>query len=425
MKTTSLAKRVFRGMLLIGIANVVITLVATELIYEDIEDTNLTLGLAEERAFIESRLHPQKSQLWQSALLTAIYISRDGPGMELPAIFHDKPIPFAAEVNVGDKAYLVSIDESRHYPGVLYLAQDITFMETREDLQQKIGMPLFTLGMMVFSLILARLASQRLIHPLQQLSRQIKAIRPDQDIKPLANKDYADEELSEIAKVLNSLLKELNAHLQREKSLIRLASHELRTPLAVISGALDVIEQRNSLDANSGKPLARIRDACDKMRADVDAILTLSRRSAANTANVDLADCARDVLTELKHQSARYAARVTLHCQVSSRNVLADPAMVRMLIRNLVQNALRHTVDNVRVSVDHTGFQVGDGGVGLPDHAQARLIQDTSAHNLPEEGLGLFIVKLICERLGWQVKILHSDAAGTTIAVRLDYDTEI
>ncbi len=411
----SLARRLFRTIFAIGLLNVLVAVVAVEFIYEDMEDTILRLEQARERAFIEQRIEEARVQTWYTALLTALYVP-DGATAEMPEIFAGRAPPFFAEVNVGDKAYLISVERTAQPPGVLYMSQDITLMENREDALEA-GMALLGLCMLLFGLILARLGTRRIVGPLHALAGHIAGIRPGTPFARIESR-YEDEELAAIARTLNELLDALDAYVQREKALVSLASHELRTPVAVIAGALDVIEQRGSLgDADRGT-VARIRRATDEMRADVEALLKLARRADDDerTEQVDLAAAARAVIAELESSAPEHGGRVSCHFAPPPPSVAADPALIRMLLRNLIQNALRHTRDGVRIELGAHGLSIADAGEGIPEHIRARLAGN-GERDVPEDGLGLFIVRLICERLGWLLRIRQSDADGTILDI--------
>jgi len=414
----SLSSRLFRTMLLIGIVNALITLVATELIYEDIEETNLTIGLAEERSYFEERIAGNEITAWRSALLTALFVPEGEEDVELPPVFRGRPVPFAAEVDLEEETYLLSIAPTKSVPGVLYLAQDITVLESREDSFQEIGFMMFIVGMLAISLIIARLGSARIIRPLQNLSSQIRRIQPDSSFKRIPP-HYADEELNEIARVLNDLLKALDTYIRREKALVSLASHELRTPIAVISGALDVIDQRNPDDPTNRKTLHRIRQATGKMQTDVDALLKLAHRSSGQdrTDVVDLVLCARRVTKELESSTPEYDGRVSQMITGKAVTIESDQTLVHMLLRNLVQNALRHTRGPVYIGIDNDRISITDTGDGLPSHIQAKLDSNAEELTVPEEGLGLFIVRLICERLNWRTRVTRSGDTGTRIDI--------
>ncbi|MCL7944219.1 HAMP domain-containing sensor histidine kinase [Marinobacter sp. ATCH36] len=417
-RKSSLSRRLFRAMLLIGVINVAITLFVSEIIYEDLEEASLNIGLAAERAYFEERIAGDQVSSWTSALVIVLFVPEAATDVEIPSLFRGRPIPYADEVDIEDKTYLISIARTESAPGVLYLAQDITLLERQEESFQQVTFILFALSMLAISLALAKLGSARIIRPLQTLSEQIKTIRPDSSLKRIPAQ-YADEELNEIARVLNEMLKELDTYVRREKALVSLASHELRTPIAVISGALDVIDQRAPDNPANRRTLDRIRQATDKMHADVDALLKLAHRSSGQDKPgvVDLGLCVHRVKQELENSTPEYAGRVEHTVTREPATIEADQTLVHMLLRNLVQNALRHTRGCVYVSIDNDRLSVSDTGEGLPSHVRAKLDSDADELTVPEEGLGLFIVRLICERLNWQTRVQRSGATGTQIDI--------
>jgi len=133
---SSISRRLFRTIFAISLANVIVTLVAVEFIYEDVENTILRQELARERGFFESQIVGDQAQSWQTALITALYIPDGQSNKNMPEIFRDREAPTSAEVALLDKTYLLSIERVRQPAGLLYIAQDITLMEDREDVLQ-------------------------------------------------------------------------------------------------------------------------------------------------------------------------------------------------------------------------------------------------------------------------------------------------
>lgn len=418
MKRASLARRIFRIIFAIGAINVFVTMVAIEFIYEDVEDTIFSLEMAEERAFIERRITEPVPQAWHTALLSALYVPDGATDVELPHLFRNRPVPFSAEVMDGEKSYLISIDRTASPPGVLYMAQDISIFEDREDFMQ-LAITLLCGGMLLLGLLLAWQGTQRAIWPLHALTGEIRRIEPGSRISRVED-GYRDAELADIARTLNELLGALDEYVRREKALVSLASHELRTPVAVIAGALDVLEQRGSLGDADRRTLARIRRATDEMRSDVDTLLKLARRGDPNPERgpVNLAHCVAEVVADVEACTPEARSRLAWTSPEPPVSVRADPALVRMLLRNLIQNAVRHTRGNVEIDIAPERLCIRDHGEGLPERARVRLDADR-APSIPEDGLGLFIVRLICERLGWTIRAEAEPGSGTI--VELDF----
>ncbi|MCV2219783.1 HAMP domain-containing sensor histidine kinase [Thauera sp. Sel9] len=411
---TSLSRRLFRTFLAIGFINVAVTLVIIESVYDDMEDSILRHELALERAFLEQHVSGTKVESRDTALLTTLYVPDGALPTELPEIFRNRPVPFSAEVEIADKTWLISIERIAEPPGVIYLAQDITLMESREA-AQRIGWGLFALLVLGLVVLLTRIGTRRILGPLDDLTRHIARLQPGSPVARIDSR-YEDMELANIAATINQLFDALDAYVQREKSLVGLASHELRTPVAVISGALDVLAQRDSLGDADRRTVARIRRAADDMRADVETLLKLARRSGDSDQpeDLDLADSVRAIVAELEDGTPQQAGRISCELPEPAPVIHADPTLVRMLLRNLVQNAVRHTAGKVHIELGAHSLSIRDAGAGLPEHIRARLNAPPD-RLVPEDGLGLFIVRLICERLGWLLRVRRSDAGGTVL----------
>ena len=412
---SSISRRLFRTIFAISLANVIVTLVAVEFIYEDVENTILRQELARERGFFESQIVGDQAQSWQTALITALYIPDGQSNKNMPEIFRDREAPTSAEVALLDKTYLLSIERVRQPAGLLYIAQDITLMEDREDVLQ-VGIVILALVMLLIGFLSARVGTRLIVQPLKKLTRHIAQITPGSRFARI-EKSYKDEELFKIVETLNQLLAALDTYVKREKLLVSLASHELRTPVAVIIGALDVLEQRSSLGDADAKTVARIRRAADDMRSDIEALLKLARRADPGqdeTSDLDMVANVQWAIREIEQVSPEQQRRILFKSAPPFPVVRADEKLLRMLLRNLLQNAIKHTRGDILLDLAPGHLTISDQGAGLPDHVKARW-QNQEDQDIPEGGLGLFIVRLICERLGWVLRIDRSGPEGTVL----------
>jgi signal transduction histidine kinase len=99
---------------------------------------------------------------------------------------------------------------------------------------------------------------------------------------------------------------------------------------------------------------------------------------------------------------------------------------VRILLRNLLQNALRHTHSGVEVRLIENRISVRDFGAGLPNAIAEHLSSTgapsaitTTAGEFSNTTFGLLIVRLVCERLGWNLEIAQSDNKGTEFLIHV------
>lgn len=382
---------------------------------ENLEQALLELDFQTEREFVLENARPGETLVWDTVTLKAYYSPPGmGPDHRLPPIFHGFPVPFSGEVEIDGATFLITTGLVRG--GHFYLAKDISLFESRESSFHKF---LFFLGFatVLLGIVLARITGKRLVAPIQQLTSQIRDTAPAPRMRRV-HADYKDAELEAIARSFNMFLGELETYVKREQSLMGLASHELRTPIAVIAGALDVIEQRGGLkDADKG-PFIRMRRAVDEMAANIDVILKLTRRKSTSERKERIALV--DLAHEVKEDLVRHTASVATRVQVTAADqpiVNEDPALVKMLLRNLVQNAVQHTAGQVEVRIVRDMVEIRDEGPGLPEAYLAYLNdpQSDAGELLSLSGLGLFIVTLICERLSWTLQAIPSSQRGTTL----------
>jgi len=262
--TRPIEKRIGRTVLGAVLVTFLVTVAAVMVANEKLEDALLQLDLQSERDFILENARPNEILLWDTVMLKAYYAP---PGItvdeRLPTIFHGLPLPFSGEMEIGPSTFLITTSEMGG--GYFYLAKDITLFEKRETEFQWF---LCVLGVLVTGLgvVATRVTSRQLVAPIRRLSQQIRTTTPAARMQRV-DAQYRDAELQAIAQSFNLFLGELETFFRREQSLMGLASHELRTPLAVITGALDVMEQRGRSDADAA-PLARIRTAVDEMTAN-------------------------------------------------------------------------------------------------------------------------------------------------------------
>lgn len=415
MPSPSIARRVYRAILAVSIVSVTAMVATVLVVNEDLEKTMLDVEFAQERDYILMNHAGDETLVWDTPGLAIVFVpSGKPPPSVLPAVFDGLPDnDYSAEIEIGRQTYLVTIKSTDI--GRLYIAKNITHFEDREALFS-IALAVMTLVIIAFSLLLAALSSRRVVKPLQQLSERISRI-PVGPNMPRMETDYAEAELRAIATTFNRFLDELESYVRREQSLLSLASHELRTPIAVMSGALDIIESRGQLHPNDRTTLERMRASCNEMRDNVTVLLKLAHRESDGQTEekIDLHAAIQRVIDDLNVSHAA-GDRVMLDAG-SGMTVQADPVMVHMLLRNLVQNAIQHTQNDIRVTLSDGAIEIEDRGAGLTLDQQSILrgASELATDASTLSGLGLYIVTLMAERLGWKLDIARTGGNGTRI----------
>ena len=274
------------------------------------------------------------------------------------------------------------------------------------------------------------------LHPLSRLARSVKARTPD-SLDPLPDHD-APEEVKPLVLSLNDLLARLKAALAAQRAFVADAAHELRTPLTALQLQAQLVERAQN-DAERSAALAELKNGLQRASHAVAQLLTLARQEPGaadyRLERVDLAGLARDCV--VAHEQLAEARRIDLGLTRADEPTLVegDADALRILLANLVSNALRFTPDggciDVACGVDggRAFIEVTDSGPGIPAEERERVfdrfyrreaVGDTRSGTTTGSGLGLAIVRSIAERHG--ATIVLGDAATGGLAARVEFD---
>lgn len=280
-----------------------------------------------------------------------------------------------------------------------------------------VGLPL--LGLWVW------LAIRRSLEPLAAVAGQIADREPQRlhALVPAA----APGEIRPLVEAINDLFARVEGTLEAERRFTADAAHELRTPLAALATQAQVILRAR----NEAERLHAVHQlAASTRRAErlVDQLLTLARLDP-DDAGPTPAPVRLDQLAEAACADQGPAALekdIALELEAAPAMVSGNADMLRILLRNLVDNAIRYTPAGGRVTVAVAGeaegarLTVQDTGPGIP--AAERLRVFDRFHRLagqePEgSGLGLSIVARIAERHGARVELADGEGGGLRAAV--------
>jgi signal transduction histidine kinase len=219
------------------------------------------------------------------------------------------------------------------------------------------------------------------------------------------------------------MLDRLEAGGARQRAFVADAAHELRSPLAVLRTVLEVALVHPDPDG----PEATLATACEevlRMTRLVDDLLLLARldagapttRAGGRAQEVDLAEVVRELVPD----------GVVL--DLAPARVVADPDALVRVVRNLVDNALRHAMRTVHVTVrpgEPVELLVDDDGPGIPDSERERVFDRFHRLDTPRtrdaggSGLGLAIVRELVAAAGGTVVVERAPAGGARLRVRL------
>ena len=243
------------------------------------------------------------------------------------------------------------------------------------------------------------------------------------------------DEISELADSFDEMLDEIEQSVDAHRRFAANASHELRTPLATTRTMLDVA--LSTAPAEQRPLLQQLRETNERSIDTVESLLDLAEIESVSTAHepIDLARLAASVI-ETTHDEA-VAADVRIDTRLRPAVIDGDPVLLRQLLMNLVQNAIRHNepggtalvstcvgADGLpRIEVSNDGELISADALGQLADPFFRARGRTSAAASRGRGLGLSIVAAIAARHGAHLELTPRHAGGLSAEVRFPVST--
>ena len=316
--------------------------------------------------------------------------------------------PSAPEYSLGPLRHGLFERRNDHYRWYIYTSQMqanglwlivAERSDVREELTLNIAASLAVgslLGL-ALALWLSRRTLNRELQPLDELRRAITHRDPDHlDAIELPS---PRSELAPVVSELNHLLDRVTTSVKRERRFLADAAHELRTPLAVLK-----LQAENARDAGATREqrvhLDRLISGVDRSTRVVEQLLMLARLDAHavpfTPQTVALDEIARDTLAQLAPLAQARRQELGLTHDGDALLLPGEPALLGALLRNLVENALRHTPEGGEVDVSlradngNVILQVRDSGPGIdPAHLGDITERFVRSHSQDTQGTGL------------------------------------
>ena len=268
----------------------------------------------------------------------------------------------------------------------LFLVLDLEPLEAMEARFVRLAW-LCALGSWLAAVLLALWLARRVLLPVTRLAEAVGNTEPGQQTQKLSP-DFDDADVGIIAQAFDRFMERLDAFVSREQAFTEEASHELRTPLSIIDSSAQLLAEDTSLSQATRGRVMRIQRATAQMRMQIEALLFLAREDGG-------------------------------HSSESIANVRAPHGMAACVIGNLLNNAAHFTEKGlVEVHVRPGALHVQDTGIGISPESLERIF-DRNFRGAQSRGLGLglYLVKRICDRLGWSVVVRSAEGSGTRFEI--------
>ncbi|RLA15687.1 MAG: hypothetical protein DRQ59_00865 [Gammaproteobacteria bacterium] len=271
------------------------------------------------------------------------------------------------------------------------------------------------------TLFILYLLIRRMFRPIALISRQVGKIGAGELDKPIEVR--GDDELAQLARGINEMSAQIKSMLESKAALLLAISHELRSPITrmrVNLELLDASDIRNSLIEDTREMEHLVSNILESERLSTN-------YAPLNQSQIDLAETIEDVVKE-------FFPMENIEQELTPVSVFFDRVRMRLLIKNLLDNACRYSADKktvVEVKLERRSdslvLQVSDQGPGIDEedlqHITEPFYRADSARQRSTGGygLGLYLCKLIVEAHAGSIEIQSSPGNGTRVIVRFPF----
>ncbi|HEX7340079.1 MAG TPA: HAMP domain-containing sensor histidine kinase [Rhodanobacteraceae bacterium] len=297
---------------------------------------------------------------------------------------------------------------------------------TRDELGKRQLLAWLIVAVILFSLLSLAIGiwlSRRVMRPVTDLAQRLRDFRREGRAEPLAS-HFAKDEVGELAQALDEYAQRLTAMVSRDREFNSDVSHELRTPLAVIASTTELLQASPDLTDKLRERLKRIERASRQATEMIEALLLLSRaerRGPTFGETTDAAKVAADVVDSQRPQLRGKPIELSL-ASAQPLTVVAPASVLSVVLTNLVGNAVKYTQEGeVTVRVLDDRIVVEDTGPGIKaDDAEKLFERGVRGDDAPKgsgAGLGLAIVRRLCDLYQWDVSLQPRQDAIGAVAV--------
>jgi len=322
------------------------------------------------------------------------------------------------EIYEDGKEYHVAVREADGQRFIL--SYDVAEHEERLDALTAIVITgAVVIGIAVLVLVYA--LSGRLTRHLEWLARRVRGEVPDTG-GPLPG--YAqpgmEREILAIAHALEALEARQAALLQRERDFTADLSHELRTPLTAIRTDGELLAAQADLPEGVQRRGRRIMESADRITRLAESLLLLARETRPQLQE-DLR-LALEIQAQWDFLLTQYAKPVDLQLDIREPALVrADPSLLQLVLRNLLENALRHTDSGtIHCRLEGSVLTVADQGPGFAPEELPRIFDRFYRRGSGAgHGLGLALVGHVCRACGWRISAANGPRGGAELALDL------
>ncbi|MCF6317859.1 MAG: HAMP domain-containing histidine kinase [Proteobacteria bacterium] len=349
---------------------------------------------------------------------------------------NDKPFSVAKVINNGvDEGYVYVILGGQTYEA---LANDISKNYIMRLALAAIG------AVIVLATLIGILMLTKLTRPLKLLRDNVMVFQKSITGVSGNKASYTGDEIEQLEGAFTDMSTQINRQLgqikqadQTRRDLISNVSHDLRTPLASMQGYLDtlLIKKDQMDDAEMTEYLSIARKHCNRLNVLINDLFELSKLDShaikPNFEAFSMSELMQDVALDFKLIASNRNIDIKVELIEGNTDVRADIGLMQRVLENLIENAIKHTPENGKVSIKLTQsgekFKViiRDTGRGISQQEIPYIFdrlyraENTSNKSNSSSGLGLAIVKKILELHKTNISVISKLDKGTQFSFNL------
>lgn len=275
----------------------------------------------------------------------------------------------------------------------------------------------------VLSFTLGAWSSRRVMKPVTDLADRLNMLSEERASERLSH-HFADDEVGQLALALDSYADRLHHLVERDREFNADVSHELRSPLTVITGATELLLAQPDLDPKVRTRLLRIARAA-RQSADITTALLHLVRAEQGIDQDSAAQNVSQIVNDVVHLYEPLIGNKELKLLVREEDrvsVIAPESVVAVTVGNLIGNAIRYTASGeVVITIGNGRAVVEDTGPGIPEEELEHVFErHYRGQNISGKGagLGLAIVRRLCELYGWSIHFSNRASGGLRAELR-------
>ena len=308
----------------------------------------------------------------------------------------------------------------RHINGVKFLIAYHTTLH-QQRLSELRFLILFSLIAVVgIAFVVGYMLAGLLVKQVTDLAERVKLLVPEDAKGMILNNPEMDEEVAQLARALDDYQLRIQQILLREQEFTANISHELRTPITAILTSCELLIVEPDLPDRVKVRINRIEAATTRMGEQLQALLFLAREQSLGIIEpVAMTECIYDAAdplhAEIQRKNINFEVKVT-----SDVIVILNRQALHTILMNLLRNAVQYTENGyVRVEFSHNRLSIIDSGIGIEPAYLPLLYERFFRGSTQGQGLGigLAIVKRICNHYAWLIEVESVPGCGSTFHI--------